>query len=81
MPCGGGGGTHRSWPTGEVDQVQKKGSGKGWLRARGGVQGLRFRGVGGRGTGPGTEQISQTCVETRTKVGWFPPELAWWPGG
>ena len=29
-----------------------KGSGKGWLGGRGGVQGLRLRGVGGRGPGP-----------------------------
>ena len=34
----------------------------GGARARGGVQGLRFRGVGGRGTGPRDGANFATCV-------------------
>ena len=60
MPCGVGGGTHRSWP------VPKKGagggrglpravwgSGKGWREGLGGGSRASIPGgVGGRGTGP-----------------------------
>ena len=40
----------------------------------GGVQGLRFREVGGRDTAPGTEQISQrVSTPPSTKLRWVPP--------
>ena len=61
---------------------QDKGSGKGWRWGKGwgGSKGFDSGGVGGRGTGPGTEQISQ-----QRKMAFFEgcpvPELAWWTGG
>ena len=69
------------------------GSGKGWLGggARGGVQGLRFRGgVGGRGTGPRRSKFRNVCrifvkeekLRFLKDALWggagYPPELAWW---
>ena len=55
MPCGVGGGTHRSWPGGRGGRPRalSLGEGKGWVGtglvdggsgSGGGVQGLRFRG-------------------------------------
>ena len=44
-----------------IKEVAWRGKGSG-----GGVQGLRFRGVGGRG---------------RARLGGYLPELAWWTGG
>ena len=59
-PCEGGG-THRSWPGG-----REVGEGLTWRgKGRGG---FGSGAVGGRGTGAGTEQISQRVVFlSRTK--------------
>ena len=64
---GWGGGTHRSWPGGQGGKPRasgcRRGLGAGWQfqrrESRGGSKGFGAGGVGGRGTGPGTEQISQ----------------------
>ena len=97
MPCGVGGGTHRSWYLGGrgqvgilVDGVREAGQGRG-----GGCKGFGSRGVGGRGTGPrdganfatGVVFLSFLTRTKRRKMAFFegcpvvPTELAWWTGG